>query len=129
METLLEKKTDHADVAAGSNLPAKMEHGKPGEPAKAKEGAELSPGSFSTYYTWRGSGTVRLNCGHAAINANSRVVASISEYNTDPRQNRFMGDAPMLVYNVSPYNGGVIIRLNVAWNGPLNVRVDVFVEP
>ena len=129
METLQEKKTEVLDIQAGSNLPFKMEHGKPGEPAKVKEGAELSPGSFSTYYTCRSYGTIRLNCGHAAINANSRVVASISEYNTDPRQNRFMGDASMLIYNVSPYNGGVIIRLNVGWNSPLNVRVDVFVEP
>jgi hypothetical protein len=129
METLLEQKTATLDVAAGSNLPVKMEHGKPGEPAKVKESAELSPGSFSTFYTWRGNGTTRLNCGHAAINANSRVVASISEYNTDPRQNRFIGDAAMLVYNVAPYNGGVVIRLSVGWNSPLNVRVDVFVEP
>ncbi len=124
-----EKKTDYTDVKAGSNLPVKMEQGKPGEPAKAKDGAELSAGAFSTFYTWRGNGTVRLNCGHPSINANSRVVASISEYNTDPRQNRFIGDAAMLIYNVAPYNGGVVIRLNVGWSSPLNVRVDVVVEP
>lgn len=129
METLQEKKNGYLDVQAGSNLPVKMEPGKPGEPAKVKEGAELSPGAFSTYYTWRGSGTVNLNCSNASINANSRVFASVSEYNTDPRQNRFMGNAYMLIYNVSPYNGGVIIRLNVGWNNPLNVRVDVLVEP
>ena len=129
METQQEKKTDPLNVQAGSNLPIKLEQGKPGESAKAKPGAELSPTSFSTYYTWRGNGTVNLNCGHSGINANSRVVASVSEYNTDPRLNRFVGNAAMLIYNVAPYNGGVVIRVNVAWNSPLNVRVDVFVEP
>jgi hypothetical protein len=129
METLSEKKTGYAEVQAGSNLPAKVEQGKPGEPAKAKEGAELSANSFSAYFTWRGNGTVRINCAHAGINANARVVASISEYNTDPRQNRFVGDAPMLIHNVAPYNGGVVIRLYVGWNTPLNVRIDVLVEP
>ncbi len=31
METLAEKKTDTLDMQAGSNLPVKMEQGKPGE--------------------------------------------------------------------------------------------------
>ena len=129
METLQEKRPGLLDVQAGSNLPIKMEQGKPGEPAKAKDDAELSPGAFSTFFTWRGNGSVRLNCSHPSINANARVVASISEYNTDPRQNRFVGDASMQIYNVAPYNGGVVIRLNVSWNSPLNVRIDVLVEP
>lgn len=106
-----------------------MEQGKLGQPANGKVGAELSASAFSAYFTYRGFGIVRLNCGHPSIQANSRVVAAISEYNTDPRQNRFVGDAYTQIYNVAPYNGGVVIRLNIGWNSPLNVRIDVLVEP
>ncbi|OUJ74710.1 hypothetical protein [Hymenobacter crusticola] len=130
METLEAKAVVPEVIKAGSNLPAKIETAKSGEPETAKKGAsELSAASFSTYYTWRGSGTVVLNCGHPNIRSSSRVVASISEYNTDPNQNRFIGNAPMLVYNVAPYNGGVMIRLNVGFSSALNVRVDVVVDP
>lgn len=129
----MEKMPEVVEIQAGSNLPEKYENAKPGEHASAKSenvsAPTLAAGSFSTYYTWRGSGTVRLNCGNAGINSNSRVFVSISEYNTDPRLNRFMGDATMSVYNVSPYNGGFIARLNVNWSGPLNVRIDVLVDP
>lgn len=85
--------------------------------------------SFSTYYTWRGNGGVKLNCGNGSINSNSRVVAAISEYNTDPTQNRFIGSASMQIYNVAPYNGGVVIWLYVNWNNPLNVRVNLLIDP
>jgi len=131
METLEAKKASPEAVKAGSNLPEKIEIAKPGEAGVAKKGAtpELSAASFSTYFTWRGSGTVLLNCGHAGIRASSRVVASISEYNTDANQNRFVGNAYMLIYNVAPYNGGVMIRLSVGFSSALNVRVDVIVDP
>ncbi|MGI4886324.1 MAG: hypothetical protein ACRYFR_15315 [Janthinobacterium lividum] len=132
METTLEKPETLLDVKAGSNLSSAMEQGKEGKPSKEKPGGvhpELSPASFSTYYTWRGHGVVNLNCGNGRINANSRVVASVSEYNTDPALNRFIGDATMAVYNVAPYNGGVVIKLYVGFNNAINVRVDVMVEP
>ena len=118
------------EIHAGSNLPQEVVNAKPGEPEKKGEDKlTLSPGSFSTYFTWRGFGTVRLNCGHGSIKANSRVFVSVSEYNTDPTQNRFIGDAYMLVYNVSPYNGGVWVRINVGFSSALNVRLDVLVDP
>jgi hypothetical protein len=118
-------------VKAGSNLPEEVVEAKRAESSQ-KSGEmklQLSSGSFSTYYTWRGFGTVKLNCGNSAIRANSRVFASISEYNTDPTQNRFIGDAFMVIYNIAPYNGGVIVRLNVGFSSALNVRVDVLVDP
>ncbi len=125
MEATMEK------VHAGSNLPEDVVNAKPAE-TDHKDGSQapkLSAGSFSTYYTWRGSGVVNLNCGNGSINANSRVFASVSEYNTDPTINRFIGNASMSVSNVAPYNGGVIIKLYVNWNGPINVRVDVLIDP
>ncbi|UOG75278.1 hypothetical protein MTX78_01465 [Hymenobacter tibetensis] len=134
METL-EKTAAPSEVKAGSNAAIKVEMGKLGEETSTKNTAtskrgtdDVSIQAFSAYYTYRGYGTVRLNCPHAAINSNSRVVASISEYNTDPRLNRFIGNAVMQIYNVAPYNGGVFIRLNVAFGSPLNVRVDVIIE-
>ena len=114
----------------GKHLHQQEAHGKPEEGKKNGAAApKFGSGSFSTYYTWRGSGSVKLTCGNNSINANSRVVASISEYNTDPTQNRFIGDASMLVYNVAPYNGGVVVLINVNWDSPLNVRVDFLIDP
>lgn len=118
-------------VLAGSNLPEETVHAKPAESSqKAGEiSPKLSTGSFSTYYTWRGFGVVKLNCGNGSIRSSSRVFASISEYNTDPNINRMVGDAYMMIYNVAPYNGGVVIRLYVGFSSALNVRVDVLVDP
>ena len=117
---------------AGSNMHvgAEIVKAKPADhmdPPKAP--AALSAATFSTFFTWRGSGGVKLNCGDGRITANSRVFAALSEYNTDPRQNRFVGNASMSILNVSPYNGGAIVWLNVNWNGPINVRVDLLVDP
>lgn len=118
------------DVQVGSSLDAKIEYAKPAPAAETHDvSAQISAATFSTFFTWRGSGSVKLNCGDGRINANSRVFASVSEYNTDPRQNRFVGNASMSVFNVSPYNGGVIVWFTVNWNGPLNIRIDVLVDP
>ena len=89
----------------------------------------IGAGSFSTYFTWRGSGSVKLNCGNGNIRSNSRVFVAISEYNTEPTVNRFIGAASMSVFNVSPYNGGVVVWINVNWGSPLNIRLDVLVDP
>ena len=98
--------------------------------AKPGLNPELSPYSYSAYcaYHYNGSGVI-INCSDRRINANSRVVASISEYSTDPRLNRFIGAARMTVHNLSPYNGGFRAWTDVEWPWPLNVRVDFFVEP
>lgn len=116
----------------GSNQHPAVEtvHGKPADHVAPPPGAaDISPATFSTYFTWRGNGGKLLNCPDGRITANSRVFASISEYNTDPRQNRFVGNAGMSIFNVSPYNGGVVVWLSVNWSSPLNVRVDLLVDP
>ena len=98
--------------------------------AKPGLNPQLSPWSYSAYcaYRYNGSGVI-INCSDSRINSNSRVVASISEYSTDPRYNRFIGAARMTVHNLSPYNGGFQAWTDVEWPWPLNVRVDFFVEP
>lgn len=118
-------------VLAGSNLPEEIVHAKPAENAlQSGEGKQqLSAGSFTTYFTWRGFGTVKLNCSNAAIRTSSRVFASVTEYNTDPNQNPIMGDAVVTTYNVVPYNGGVIVRLYVGFSTALNIKVSVLIDP
>jgi hypothetical protein len=124
METVL-------NVQAGSNLPAQIVDAKPAE--NTQNGHEVKPqlsaGSFTAYYTWRGFGTVNLNCGHGAIRASSRVFVSLTEYNTDPNINPIMGNAFVFLYNVVPYNGGVVVRFNVGFNSALNIKVSVLVDP
>ena len=99
--------------------------GKP--PAKGAEALGLA--SFSTTFQWRGNGTVLLNLRHGWINTGSRVVASISEYNTAWNVDRFIGNAFLQVLNVSPYNGGAWVRAAVNWGGPINVSITLVVDP
>lgn len=89
----------------------------------------LGTGSFSTTYQWRGNGSARLNLLSGWIGSGSRVVASISEYDTAWNADRFLGDASMQVLNVAPYNGGVWVDVSVGWNSPLNVCVTLIVDP
>jgi hypothetical protein len=76
-----------------------------------------------------GNGVQVLPFNHNAIRANSRVFVSVSEFQSDAALNRFVGDATIAVYNVAPFNGGFVARLQVSWDSPLNVRVDVLVDP
>lgn len=82
-------------------------------------------GMWSTYYTVRGNGTVRLNVANPKIHANTSVYAAISEYTSNPRQTRFVGAAKMRVFNISPYNGGVNIWAEISWASPLNTVIDI----
>jgi hypothetical protein len=90
----------------------------------------LGSGSFTSFYTWRGNGVVKsLRFDNPAINANSKVFVSISEFNSDAQINRFIGDARMAVYNVAPFNGGFSAWVEVSWDSPINVRFDVLIDP
>jgi hypothetical protein len=117
----------------GSNLVQEVElpkHEGSEKPADAVRPAALGPGSFTTYYTWRGNGTVQaLRFNHGAVNANSRVFLSISEYGTNAAADRFIGSAPTEVLNVAPFNGGFFAWVVVGWSSPINIRFDVLVDP
>lgn len=91
--------------------------------------AQLASSAFSTYFTFRGNNEWKLTCRHPNINATSRVFISISEYDTDPQINRFVGLAKLQVFNVSPFNGGVVVWINIGWGSTINIRLDVLVEP
>lgn len=100
-------------------------------PMNAGSGSKaLASNSFTTFYTWRGNGVhSKLRFNHSAIRANSRVFVSISEFNSDAAQNRFIGDARMAVYNVAPFNGGFLAWVDVSFDHAINARFDVLVEP
>ncbi len=123
------------EVQVGSNLPQHtkdLPHHEKDFDRQVGVGREaaLGGGSFTTFWTWRANGVfqaVRFN--HSAINANSRVFVSISEFGSDARQDRFIGSARMAVYNVAPFNGGFFAWVEISWANPLPVRFDVLVDP
>ena len=112
-------------------MPGPVYDSKPADKqaAPSGEGVNLSASTFSTFFTWRGNGLVNIRSLDSRITANSRVFVSISEFNTDARQNRFIGNASMSVLNVSPFNGGFWARISVNFSQALNVRLDVLVDP
>jgi hypothetical protein len=119
----------------GSNVPQEAiegpKHSKGSEKllGNGQEVSELNT-LFTTFYTWRANGVFKkVRFAHSAINANSRVFVSISEYGNDAGTTRFIGDAKMDVYNVAPFNGGFFAWVEISWNAPLNVRFDVLVDP
>jgi hypothetical protein len=135
MSTLAKEET--ARIEAGSNLPEVAieapKHIKGSEKVVGngqEEDIELSTSSFTTFYTWRANGVHRnVRFSHPAVNANSRVFLSISEYGSDPRTTRFIGAAKMDVLNVAPFNGGFFAWVEISWGAPLNIRFDVLVDP
>lgn len=116
-------------IDAGSNLPQEVITIKLAEHKKETGAPGIAAASWSGWGLWRGNGATNLNITSSGIHANSRVFASISEYNTDPNLNRFSGNAYLFIYSVSPYNGGVVVKLNVGWNTPLNICVSLLVDP
>jgi hypothetical protein len=127
--------TETKEIHAGSNVSQTVgelpkHSGKDYAQGKEVAAESLGAGSFTTFYTWRGNGVIKaLRFNHGAVNANSRVFVSISEFDSDARINRFIGDARMCVANVAPFNGGFFARVEVSWNAPLNARFDVLVDP
>jgi hypothetical protein len=97
----------------------------------AEVGGLLSAGSYSAYCIYNYSGShVLATCWDSRINSNSRVFASLSEYDyRGAYGGRFMGSARMTVHNVVPFNGGVTVWTDVEWGSPLNVRMDLLVDP
>jgi hypothetical protein len=89
----------------------------------------VSDSSYTGFALWRGNGLVNLQINDGNITADSRVFVSISEYSTDARINRFIGNAQMSILNVAPTNGAVHVLANVNWSSALNVRFDYFVDP
>lgn len=81
-------------------------------------------------FTWKqdwgnlnGQKILPLNWG--AVNCNSRVFVSISEF--DLNQCGFIGAARYTVHNVAARNGGVNVWVNIEWENPIRIRADYLV--
>ena len=106
-----------------------LRHSGVDQPIAGSKGVAAAPNAFTTFFTKRYNGPAVGTAHHAAVNANSRVFVSISEYGADPVADRFIGSARMAVYNIAPFNGGFKVWTDVSWSSPLNVRIDVLVDP
>lgn len=74
-------------------------------------------------------GRVALNYNWAAIEQDSVVVVTVSEYTNE--HVRFIGSASITVANIAPHgppydpNHGVTMVVNVDWGSPLNIVTDI----
>jgi hypothetical protein len=88
-------------------------------------------------YWWNLQGRSQLNFNWDAINHNSVVLISASEYAVDPgdpaHSPRFVGAANVSVDNISPHgppldpNHGVTFIVTVDWGSPLHIVTDITV--
>ena len=94
--------------------------------------AESAPLSLTTgvFATYRGNGSFVLNINWGGIHAGSSVMISISEYSNtaNPRGTRFVGSAKFAVNNVSPFEGGVKVWVDVSWPNPIYIYFDILIN-
>jgi hypothetical protein len=101
------------------------------EPDLSKDGIQpaLGSGAYTTYFTLHNDGYLYIWCPDSRINSNSRVFVAASEYSDLPTH-RFLGSAHFDLQNIVPANGGVSVLLNTNWTSfPINIRLDVLVDP
>jgi len=129
METKSQQRseTGSAQLSGASDMPVMAESTQNGTAKPHVFGSGST--AFSTYYTWRANGVhQQVRFANANVNANSRVLVNISEYN-GTAQGRFIGAARMAVYNIAPYQGGFLAWVEIDWQNPLPIRFDVVVDP
>lgn len=84
------------------------------------------PAQTTIRHDWgdkKGTWDLRLNS--SKINRNSRVFVSTSEGMSQNQM--FIGAATYTVHNVAPRDGGVDIRLHIAWDSPIRVTVNYLI--
>lgn len=101
--------------------------------AKApKKGAADGPLSLTTgvFATYKGCGSFVLTINWGGIHAGSSVIVSISEYSNaaNPAGSRFVGSAKYAVNNVSPFEGGVKVWVDISWPNPINIYFDLLIN-
>ena len=76
------------------------------------------------------NGTFVVNYTNSWIKCYSPIVVSATQFvpGSDYGGCGHMGAAKIQVLNVSPYNGGFRVRINVDWPDPLPIRVHIFMR-
>ena len=94
--------------------------------------AESTPASLTTgvYATYKGHGSFVIRINWGGIHAGSSVMISISEYSNtaNPAGSRFIGAAKYAVNNISPFEGGVNVWVDVSWPNPINIYFDILIN-
>ncbi|HEX6294467.1 MAG TPA: hypothetical protein VFZ46_04880 [Nitrososphaeraceae archaeon] len=71
------------------------------------------------------NGTFVVNFTNRFVKCSSPIVVSATEHYGGCGR---MGDAKIQVLNVSPYDGGFRVRINVNWPDPIPIRVHIFMR-
>jgi hypothetical protein len=94
--------------------------------------AENAPLSLTTgvFATYRGNGSFIITINWGDIHAGSSVMVSISEFSNpaNPAGSRFIGAAKYAVNNVTPFDGGVKVWVDVSWPNPIYIYFDLLIN-
>ncbi len=74
-----------------------------------------------------GHGVQDVHVTNADVRADSNVVASITEV-TDPGGLPTLGTAGLMIYSVSPTDGGIFVKVDVKWESDLHYMLTFFVD-
>jgi hypothetical protein len=74
-----------------------------------------------------GHGVQDVHVTNADVRQDNRVVASITEV-TDPGGLPTLGDAGLMIYSVSPHDGGIFVKVDVKWDTDLHYILTFFVD-
>ncbi len=96
-------------------------------PSAAVVAENLSGTGFTYRHDWGNKhGQWKLTLNWGAITHNSRVFVSTSEFGGGA-QVPFVGAARYTVHNVAPFDGGVVVWINIEWGSDIRVQLSYLV--
>lgn len=88
---------------------------------------DLSGTGFTYRHDWGNKhGQWKLTLNWGAVTRNSRVFVSASEFGGGA-QVPFVGGARYTVHNVAPFDGGVVVWINIEWGSDIRVQLSYLV--
>jgi hypothetical protein len=97
------------------------------KPGAAVVAEDLSGTGFTYRHDWGNKhGQWKLTLNWGAVNHNSRVFVSTSEFGGG-QQVPFVGAARYTVHNVAPFDGGVVVWINIEWGSDIRVQLSYLV--